>query len=352
MVLFGGSDDAHLYGSSGSDVYFSVEGSTTLYGPGYYVYAGGFDAVTGDMTGDSGGSYGAAGGGSDLAYLYDGAGGDTFYVGPTTAKMSYSGGATSTISGSGAAFGLVVNGDGSADTAYLYGSGDNDVLWSWEGYSVLASGAQYNYAIGFGDVSADVTGATGGAYGATLGGSDAAYLFDSAGNDTFRAGPSMAKMVYQSTKTGKASGFDYVTAVGAYGGTDAAYLYGSSGGDAYYGYANTHTLFGTGYSNQVQGFDATEADVTMNAPVLGDDFGAASGGADYAWLFDSVYDDMYHAENNEACFDYNMDSTIEQLARGFVSVTADSSASGSHTDQVDEIGDPTFDTIYTGDGWM
>ena len=161
--------------------------------------------------------------------------------------MSYSGGATSTVERHRRAFGL---GDQRRRHAVtrptIYGSASNDVFWSWEGYSVLENGAQYNYAIGFGDVSADVTGATGGAYGAVLGGSDAAYLFDSSGADTFRAGPDMAKMFYESTKTGEASGFDYVTAVGVYGGTDAAYLYGSSGGDAYYGYADHQTLFGTG----------------------------------------------------------------------------------------------------------
>ena len=64
---------------------------------------------------------------------------------------------------------------GGSDTAYLYDTAGNDVFVSTAAYSYLQGGGLTNVAAGFRTVLAS----------ATAGGTDVAYLYDTAGNDVF-----------------------------------------------------------------------------------------------------------------------------------------------------------------------
>ena len=90
-------------------------------GTGYYSDVVGFDTTVVDVAG-GGSAYGGASGGTDTANLYDAVGSDTFYAGPTKARMAYSAGKTIDAAGFGTVNGRATSADsGSTDKAYLYG---------------------------------------------------------------------------------------------------------------------------------------------------------------------------------------------------------------------------------------
>ena len=272
----------------------------------------GFGTVTGDVTGASGGAYGSASGGTDSAFMYDSALGDTFHAGPSSAELQYGGGKTNDAAGFRYLYCSVYNGhDGSIDTAYLYGSSGIDFFIGFEDYSLMESAGVYrNVALNFGTAIGDVTGTVGGAYGAAGGGTDYAYIYDSTGADTYYAGPTKAKMAYASTKTTAVSGVDEAWGVVLYGGVDAAYLYGSANNDQFLGFPTYGKISGTGYLAVAEGFDTVEADVTGTT---GAAYGSASGGTDTAFLYDSALNDLYYAEDDEATMDYNYDDILRRL---------------------------------------
>ena len=68
-------------------------------------------------------------------------------------------------------------------------------------------------------------------------------------------------MVYSTTKSSQATGFGGVwSSATANSATDTAYFYGSAGDDYYYyGYQGYEFMLGTGYFNEIDGYDVTEA---------------------------------------------------------------------------------------------
>jgi len=118
---------------------------------------------------------------------------------------------------------------------------------------------------------------------------DVVNLYDSAGDDTFVSTPTLA---YLSTPNsffvvsgpagfapGRSPGF--IQAHSRYG-TDAAWFYDSAGDDAFYANAASGVAYlaGTGFFNYAYGFEAVNAVAT-------------AGGADTAYLNDGPFDDLF-----------------------------------------------------------
>ena len=208
-----GTNKAILYGSGSDDQFYGHEDVGIMSGPGYYLYAAGFDDVTGDATG-AGAEYGGALGGYDVAVLYDAPGADAYYAGPSHSQMVYDRGTGVTSLGFFRMDSYQNADDGSTDVAYLYGSGGDDVLESYEDTSLMSSASYIYYIIGYGEVIADVSGTAGTEYGADSGGVDIAVLYDSAGNDTFYSGPTRGRIEY---KSGRANEAEWIRAVAGNG---------------------------------------------------------------------------------------------------------------------------------------
>ncbi|MCE9557096.1 MAG: hypothetical protein K8T91_27430 [Planctomycetes bacterium] len=241
----GAGDQANLYDSAGNDTLNAKPTLATLSGTGFYNYAGSFDKVY---------AYATAGGTADLAYLYDSAGNDTFTARPTFATLSGTGfyNYASTFD---KVYAYATAGDagGTGDQAHLYDSAGNDTFAARPTYAYLTGTGFYNYASAFDRVYAYATaGGTG----------DEAHLYDSAGNDTFAARPTYAYLSGAGYYN-YASNFDrvnaYATAGNAGGTGDQAYLYDSAGADTYYGRSNYGRLTGTGFYNYVAGFQRVSA---------------------------------------------------------------------------------------------
>jgi hypothetical protein len=279
----GGNDVATLAGSAGNDKFTARD----LYGriagnDGAYIhYAEGFDQVTGDASGTTG---------TDVANLFDGIGDDRLQAGETSAAMDLD--ATPGVDD----FDLIANGfdqtyayaiRGGNDSATMTGSTNNDRFTSKRTYSTLKrqGGSYFNYASGFENVTADVSGG---------GGIDLAFLYDDTTDDAFTAGPTQATFDYDQPGSPGVDttivGFSNVYAYAIYGGNDIAILNGSAGADKYYGLASYSYLktVDDSFFNYVRGFDA----VTANAVGTGD----------LAFLYDSDGNDVLSASPNSATF--------------------------------------------------
>ena len=103
-------------------------------------------------------------------------------------------------------------------------------------------------------------------------------------------------------------------------------------------------MSGTGYYTYAALFDQVVADATVDDAT----YGAVSGGADVANLYDSAAHDLFKAIGNEASFDIGNNGALDLLARGFGRVRAYSTAGGS--DQKDEQAH-AFSLIYGGGTW-
>ena len=91
---------------------------------------------------------------------------------------------------------------------------------------------------------------------------DRAYLYDTAGNDTFWGTVDDGRMVTSGGGENKAIGFDNLRAYALNGGTDdRAYLTGSGGMDYLFAREAYSTFSGSGFYHYLQGFDYLEADV-------------------------------------------------------------------------------------------
>ena len=219
----GGDDTAYLYGSSGNDTLAGYATSTSV-----ELSTGGSYAVDDDFLHVN--TYGE--GGTDTAYLYDIDGSDdTFTADSGQATFDYATGVSAAAIGFRYAY-AYASGD-AGDEAVLCGSSGNDNFYGHDTYGVIADAAQsayYNYAQGFTDVEADVTGTSGGA----SGGTDTAYLYDIDGSDdTLTADPGQATLDYATGVSAAAIGFRYAYAYASGDAGDEAVLYGSSGNDLF-----------------------------------------------------------------------------------------------------------------------
>ncbi|WP_246105874.1 S8 family peptidase [Rosistilla ulvae] len=165
---------------------------------------------------------------------------------------------------------ISVAGGGGSDRAYLYDSAGNDTLSASPGDTKL-SGVGYEHAL---------TGIRSIYVHATAGGNDTAYLYDSAGDDrlairpefTSLRGDDFLSLVY---------GFDRVNAYGTAGGNDTADLYDSAGDDRMSANATNAYISGPGYYSQARHFES----------VVGH---ATAGGTDHATIYADSSDQTLH----------------------------------------------------------
>jgi subtilisin-like proprotein convertase family protein len=232
----GGYDVAELYDSPGDDTFQAAANWwATVKTGNTFLRADGFDQVTAE----------AKFGGKDVAWLYDSQGNDTFDGAPTSSVLA------------GTGFRLeaktfeevhAIARAGGVDKAAITGSTGNERLVGWTGETRLYGSNYYLRSQGFDE--AIVTAA---------GGYDVAELYDSPGDDTFQA----AANWWATMKTGntflRADGFDQVTAEAKFGGRDVAWLYDSQGNDIFRGGPTSSTLSGAGFWLEAKTFEEVHA---------------------------------------------------------------------------------------------
>jgi len=324
----GGTDTAHLTGSDDNDNFYSYEASSYMKdaaGSAFFNYVRDFESVEADVSG-------GGGLGTDRAYLYDSAAGDTFSADPDAADMDRA--SDGFVEARAIGFDVVrsdATGGGLADQAYLTGSDGDDRFYSYETYSSLAGPGYYLYAGQYGYVEADVTAGS-----ATS--RDRAWLFDTAGDDTFRADPTTATLDRGTTGTddAKAIRFDVVRGYATAGGTnDRAYLTGSAGDDDFYSY-QTYSYVkdsaGTAFYSFVRQFDYVEVDALAETT------------SDRAYINDTSGSDTFRADPTTATMDYGTTGTDNVKATDFEVVKA-YARNGGH-DEAHLTGSPGDDRLY------
>jgi predicted outer membrane repeat protein len=252
-AIRGGDDTALMMGSGLFDLFTSKRTYSTLkHRDGFYFnYATGFDKVTADVSGGTGG---------DLAFLYDDTTDDVFVAGPTLATLDYdatgSSGVDTTVIGFDEVYAYADNGGN--DTAILTGGEGLDRFTSLPTYSYLKADddTYFNYARGFDAVTANSVGA-----------GDLAFMYDSDGNDVMDSGSESVVFTLNLTTGGQvvntATAFDQVYGYASGGGEDTAHLTGTTSADAFKGDANWGYLRSKGtsdYFNYVRYFDQVFAD--------------------------------------------------------------------------------------------
>jgi hypothetical protein len=328
----GGYDVATLTGSAGNDKFTARDLYGRLVGnDGAYIhYVEGFDQVTGDASGTTG---------TDVAILFDAEGDDHLEAGEVSASLDLD--ATPGVddpnliaNGFGQVYAYAIRGGN--DSALLTGSDSADRFTSKRTYSTLKrrDGAFFNYAAGWDEVTADVSGGAG---------ADLAFIYDDATDDLFEAGPTQATLDYDATGSPgvdtTAIGFDQVYAYAERGGNDSAILTGSTGVDKYFGLATYSYLKAddNSYFNYARGFDA----VTANAVGTGD----------LAFMYDSNGDDILDADSAFATFTLNptVGGQVVNTAAAFDQVYG--YASGGGTDTANLTGTSGADAFKGDTDW-
>ena len=260
----GGGDTATLYSTSGNDKFYLKQADATVVGDGFYSYAKGF-TVTINNTDHAGGV--------DLAYIYDSAGDDTFVADSNRGTMTWEGGGGFDLANLAKVYAYSSGGN---DTATLYSTSGNDKFYLKQADATVASEDFYSYAKGFA-VTINNTDHAGGV--------DLAYMYDSAGDDTFVADSNRGTMTWEG-----GGGFDLANLAKVYayssGGNDTATLYSTSGNDKFYLKQNDATVAGDGFYSYAKGFT-----VTINNT-------DHAGGVDLAYMYDSAGDDTFVADSN------------------------------------------------------
>ena len=211
---------------------------------------------------------------------------------------------------------VTIDGAGGSDKAYLFDSAGNDILVTGPQSSQMTGSGFNHTALGF-----ELTYSF-----ASAGGNDKAYLLDSAGNDSLVATPTYARMsgsgFYNYTQ-----GFDLVYAFSTAGGTDTATLHDSAGDDTLVAHPNYARMSGSGFYNYTQGFEEVNAYST-------------AGGYDLSYLYDSAGNDYFIARPEYG----RMSGTgFNNYANGFDRVYAYATAGGTDLAYMyDSAGDDYF----------
>jgi len=257
-ALTGADDTATLTGSDQVDRFRSYETYSVMQNTGptpFFHHVKNFDAITGKT-----------GGGADTAYLTGGAGDvdDTLTTTADWAKLERSGLATSTAEGYASVY---INAmPGGTDTAHMTGSAHGDRLRAYVTHATMDSTdvVSYSYrAAGFGQYTV-----------AGGGGTDLAYLYDSAGNDDFDITRNSATVTLNpagGTIGYNISQFAEIRAFALNGDTgigpgDTASVEGTTGAETFFGKLDFAIFSGTGFYNKVQYFDAVHADTGDDTP--------------------------------------------------------------------------------------
>jgi len=302
----GDGDAAYFTDSTGDETVVADPQQAAMTGAAFKYTATGFDTIFTN----------ARNGGTDTANLADGPADDTFDAYPDYA----------TLHGPGfwiqAKYFDEVKATGTAggeNTANFFDSPGDDTLDTSYAETKLITYRGDNYAYGF---------LVANAYGYN-GGVDTAHVHGTAGSDTFKfygnASPMYGRLTARipggAVYDRLVKAFDNVYAYGEGSGADVAWLYDTAGDDTFLGKPDESRLSGAGYLAVANAFDEVHAQ--------------ASGGNDTAELNDSAFDDMLTAAvgsiqlaSNNATLDY----LYEVLA--FDSVTA-TSTTGNDTKNID-----------------
>lgn len=308
-----GDDRAIFVNSPGNDTFTAAQTFAIMSGTNYFNQSIGFKQ-----------NYAFGGGGFDTAQLLDSPGNDSFFGLPT--YSIFSNGAffnQATFFNQVYAYSNTGAVDsGGSDNATLYDSSGNDTFNAFPTYSTMQSnGAYLNYVVNFANVGAFSTIGT-----------DVANLFDSYYTDVYIASPTNANMF----RNNGAGPFNSATGVGSYNnqainfkrtnaysskGNDSAYLFDSAGVDSFTGQDGAGTLSGANFANAAYGFLLTQAF-------------SSNGGIDTAVFSDSSANDRLTAAGSSVLFNYSFYTS--QIA-GFKRVTANSSSGGHDVKQVQAI---------------
>ena len=257
----GGEDQSTFTGSLWDD-------TITLY-PQSGSYLGGYEVTTAGIETNTV----TGGGGTDIAFLRDSAGDDTYRSQPDKATL-VGPGFSQTILGIRTvhAYGL----EGGHDVASLYDSDANDKLKAAPTFALLRGGGHFSRAKGFEEVYA---------YSLEQG-NDYAVFVDSSGDEDFEATADYAQMI-GSDFLRRADQFERVLARAGEGGFDVARLVDSPQNDTLLGKSHKTRLYGLGMDVTVRRFDEVHAE-------------ASSGGNDIAKLFDTPGNDYFEATGGVA----------------------------------------------------
>jgi subtilase family serine protease len=268
MHVYGNAaDTAEFYDTTAADTFYSYadyansdQQLSGMLGSNYSNSASGFGTNIGI----------SAGGGKDIAGFFDAPGTNTYYAyadyggAPSGSGKSLAGmigsGYSNTAKGFAMNAAYAVNGGG--DTSVFYDAPGTNTFYSYADYNhtgTQLAGMLGNFGGGFSDSASGF--AVNKGY-ATLGSSDTAVFFDSAGNDTFFAYgnyENSGKQYAGMTGTGysnSASGFGTNIGVSENGGTDTADLYNTSANDTLYTDLAIAELYANSgaYGEEAEGF--------------------------------------------------------------------------------------------------
>ncbi len=257
----GGDDDISMAGTAANDTLFSIPGVSRIYDAAatYELYANSFETIT------------VVGGGAatfDTAQIYDDTTDDAVEMAPAGVTINYNAPADPldidiTATGFELAYVYSLASATDTDTAVLLGSSLDDAFYSYPVVNNMrnAGALQYlNYTHGFQTVTANVT---------ASGGTDAAFLYDSDGADTFTFNQNDGTVALRPTSGADVdvvfSGFRNISAEAntAGGGIDVANLIGTLAADRLYAtgdraYFQDSAL--SAYYNYVRYFEEVYAD--------------------------------------------------------------------------------------------
>ena len=298
-----GRDAASLTGAVGQRDNFSVQpGDSRLYGDQFYLYASGFDAVTGNATDEL-----------DRAYMYGSTGDDQLQGGQfaTTLKSG-----SDIFKANQFLYTRVQLDQGGTDRGVLDGSDGNDTFWSRPTETTFNVGK--TQVIVQNAEQLEVRGGKG---------SDTATVYDTHYDDTFTAKPGLASMV-NAVMNLSMTGFEKINTYANAGGVDRASVTGTTGADVFKASPTGWSLQGSSLSISGTGFS--------NVTAYGDS-------ADSAFLTDSAFNDSLVLSSKLATMSGQQYSNS---ASGFGKVNA---ASSGGNDLVTFLDDETSSTIRIQD---
>jgi len=317
-----GTDTANLHDSPDSkDTFVGDSNYAKMFGPGFWMYADGFEQVNATAT--------AGVGFDDVATLNDSPGADVLEATPDEGKLKFGGSENDFIRAAGFRNLYAYATSDGTDVANLYDSAaSRDTFIGDPNYAKLFGPGFWMYAAGFGHVSATAT--------AGIGFDDRATLHDSFGADAFEARPTSALLTFEAGGTLQANDFRFVEAISweGDGANDTARLRGRPGSqDTFTGTPDYALLEGAAFSNRVTQFDAVTGigsagdDDVANLEGSAAGYDIFEGNADH-WLsqpyakmyglgysHELLYFDRVYADAGEGTYDqaYLWDSEFDDL---------------------------------------